>query len=166
MTAQISDIVFYNERKCSIAGINGKGLFNPYEYRLRPVGSCSACWRGFMATYAVKNETFFLDRLDINVYQTERKWFWPFRRNIRLNGVRPVSGGEYNLFDQHYPQLDLKIPFTGGILLGIDFIHDLYVHMGFHPAWKYNEAHELSLKEVILLIRMMYLIKCENSERK
>jgi hypothetical protein len=35
------------------------------------------------------------------------------------------------------------IGYTGSLLLGHDFIRELYVHMGFHPAWKYREIHEL-----------------------
>ena len=32
--------------------------------------------------------------------------------------------------------------FTGGLLVGKGFISRLYVHMGFHPAWKYETVHE------------------------
>jgi hypothetical protein len=35
------------------------------------------------------------------------------------------------------------VRFSGGLLLGDDFLRDLYVHMGFHPAWKFREVHEL-----------------------
>ena len=30
-----------------------------------------------------------------------------------------------------------------GLLIAADFIRDLYVHMGFHPAWKYEVVLEL-----------------------
>jgi len=35
------------------------------------------------------------------------------------------------------------VPFSGGLLLGHDFIQELYVHMGFHPAWKFRQVHEV-----------------------
>ena len=35
------------------------------------------------------------------------------------------------------------VPFTGGLLLGDDFIQEMYVHMGFHPAYKFRVVHEL-----------------------
>lgn len=41
--------------------------------------------------------------------------------------------------------LAIPIPFTGGMLLGQGFIDRLYVHMGFHPAWKYTRVVELRL---------------------
>lgn len=39
------------------------------------------------------------------------------------------------------------MPFTGGLLLAQDFIRELYVHMGFHPPWKYRVVHELSFTD-------------------
>lgn len=33
------------------------------------------------------------------------------------------------------------------MLLGRGFIRELYVHMGFDPAWKYEEVHELLFRE-------------------
>lgn len=35
------------------------------------------------------------------------------------------------------------IPFSSGLLLGDGFIRELYVHMGFHPAWKFERVVEL-----------------------
>jgi hypothetical protein len=42
-----------------------------------------------------------------------------------------------------YPGLGALVAFTGGLLLGADFIPQLGGHMGFPPAWKYREVHEL-----------------------
>ena len=43
------------------------------------------------------------------------------------------------------------VPFTGGLLLGADFIEELYVHMGFHPAYKYQHVLELTFETGQLL---------------
>jgi hypothetical protein len=37
--------------------------------------------------------------------------------------------------------------FTGGILIAQGFIQQLYVHMGFHPAWKYETVYELTFSQ-------------------
>ncbi len=34
-------------------------------------------------------------------------------------------------------QTGCLVPFTGALLLGERFITSTYVHMGFHPAWKF-----------------------------
>jgi hypothetical protein len=46
-------------------------------------------------------------------------------------------------FDVEWRDLDHPVPFSGGLLVGDGFIEDLYVHMGFHPAWKFTHVREL-----------------------
>jgi hypothetical protein len=38
------------------------------------------------------------------------------------------------------------IPFTGGMLIARGFHKELYVHMGFHPAWKYADVVEVEFE--------------------
>ena len=40
-----------------------------------------------------------------------------------------------------------NLAFTGTLLLGDGFIRELYVHMGFHPAWKYERVTRLELSD-------------------
>lgn len=42
-----------------------------------------------------------------------------------------------------YSRLRIPVPFSGGVLACDGFISPLYVHMGFHPAWKFEHAEEL-----------------------
>ena len=46
-----------------------------------------------------------------------------------------------------YDGLREPIRFSGGLLLGEGFIEKLYVHMGFHPAWKYKTVREVIFEE-------------------
>ena len=39
------------------------------------------------------------------------------------------------------------VPFSGGMLLGDGFIQEMYVHMGFHAAYKFRNVHEVIFKE-------------------
>jgi hypothetical protein len=63
----------------------------------------------------------------------------------------PLFGVGPRYDEQHwsfvYAPLEVPVSFTGGLLLGRDFIRDLYVHMGFHPGWKYREVHELVFEQ-------------------
>ena len=43
----------------------------------------------------------------------------------------------------HYKDMRAPIAFTGGMLIGDGFIREMYVHMGFHPAYKFRVVHEL-----------------------
>lgn len=42
-----------------------------------------------------------------------------------------------------YQGVALPLSFTGGILACDGFLRELYVHMGFHPAWKFEHVEEL-----------------------
>ena len=138
MTAQFSDPVKYRGQSYSIAGKNGPGLFDPTEHGMKPVGRCSACWRGFVCTYSVEGQRLLLDRLAICLDGPAPILF----------GVQPKpEEGDLPLFDAVYEELRHPVPYTGGLLLARDFIQELYVHMGFHPAWKYREVHELVFRE-------------------
>jgi hypothetical protein len=142
MTAQFSDSASYRGKDYSIAGKNGEGLFDPSEHGMKPVGRCSACWRGFVCAYRVEGRALFLDRLSIYLDGAAPDLF----------GVQPIrSRPRFGLFDVVYEALCHKVPYTGGLLLAREFIKELYVHMGFHPAWKYREVHELIFKNGELL---------------
>jgi hypothetical protein len=147
MTAQIHDSFIFKDQEYSIVGVNGQGLFDPVQYGLNPLGLCSACWRGYLCQYSLKENLLHLNWLRINIGSSNSNNSdvkeWPV-----INGVHPTKPPEdYPIFDSIYQNLNLPIKFSGGILLGNGFISELYVHMGFHPAWKFQTVHELIFKK-------------------
>lgn len=134
MTAQISDSIEYRNQTFAIAGKNGTGLFDPSEHGMNPVGICTACWRGYVCHYAVANGELQLDEISLSVDDPAPKLFGKSPR--KQTASDPI-------FSAQYSHLQHPIPFTGGLLLADDFIEELYVHMGFHPAWKFRDVHEL-----------------------
>ena len=46
-----------------------------------------------------------------------------------------------------YSNLREPLPFTGGLLLARDFVEELYVHMGFQPAWKFRDVREVMFED-------------------
>ena len=44
-----------------------------------------------------------------------------------------------------YRNINSEVPFTGSLLIGHRFIQSLYRHMGFHPAWKFEQSWEIEL---------------------
>jgi hypothetical protein len=134
MTAQFPDTVEYRGDEFTLTGANGKGLFDPGEHGLRVLPKCTACWRGFVCGYAVREEGLVLDRLMAYLDGPAAALF----------GVPPGptdQGGPG--FDAVYEEIGRRVEYTGGLLIARGFIRDLYVHMGFHPAWKFREVHEL-----------------------
>jgi hypothetical protein len=157
MTAQISDVVVYRAKPHSVAGISGSGLFDPTEHGIKPVTISTACWRGYHCTYAVAGNTLLLIQVNIGFGEEDRalaergegpKLFGQVPRRYTIHGhSMDLSTGEvktsWESDDFLYGGLREVVPFSGGMLLGADFLWGLYVNMGFHPAWKFREVHEL-----------------------
>ena len=143
MTAQMPDQFVLNDHVYSIVGIKGGELFRPREFGLNPVTACTACWRGHVCQYGIENDRLVLDKLQIALGHFRENGL-QLQQGPEINGVRPVApGGKYALFNNVYEGLSLEMKFTGGVLIADGFIQELYVHMGFHPAWKYRTVFEL-----------------------
>jgi hypothetical protein len=160
MTAQISDSFLYRGQEYAIAGISEGELFEPKLFGMTPTHTSTACWRGYQARYALDGPHLVLDRLYVNLMKPDTQY--EREPGPPLNGVTPVDGhaelealgdddermqfhfrNTRTWFNNNYVGLRHRLDYTGGILLASGFISELYVHMGFHPAWKFEKVVEL-----------------------
>lgn len=149
MTAQINDTFRYHCNQYAVAGISEGELFRPDSLDLAPAPATTACWRGYQARFAISGSHLVLDALHVNLvedFKSGRRKEGPV-----INGVEPTASHErYGFLNNHYLGLDLRLKYSGGLLLADGFIRELYVHMGFHPAWKYETVIELVFEDGIL----------------
>jgi hypothetical protein len=158
MTAQISDTVHYRSRPRSIAGINGSGLFDPAQQGIREIAAIStACWRGYHCVYVVADDALFLTEVYLGLTGKDResallgegpRVFGAVPRRYLQHGHRQnLHTGEvstsWEASDFKVDGIREPMAFTGGLLLGDRFIREMYVHMGFHPSYKFRVVHEL-----------------------
>ncbi len=149
MTAQFPDEFVLNRTQYALEP--NTGLFTPQPWGVYPQATCTACWRGFVAQYALANNRLHLAELRMSLGHFEGTTFVP-EWGPPINGVAPVAPDSHlAVFNNIYPNLNLKLAFTGQLLLGRDFIRELYVHMGFAPAWKYREVFELTFEQGFLV---------------
>jgi hypothetical protein len=149
MTAQIDDTFRYRRRQYAVAGVSEGELFDLSLLDLKPAGTCSACWRGYQAVFGLSDSHLVLNALHVNLLKPgegyERK------EGPMINGVKPAGPrGEHDWFNNHYKGLKYQLEYKGGLLLADGFIKELYVHMGFHPAWKYKRVIELIFEAGLL----------------
>lgn len=139
MTAQVPDYVFYLDKKFTLAAISDGELWVPEAESINPEPVCSACWRGYLATYRVHNDVLELHELKLSYGQLSKGKPPP------VGGRKPkrADDDETMGFNWTYPEIGMQLDYSGGLLLADGFIQELYVHMGFHPAWKYKHVHEL-----------------------
>ena len=150
MTAQINDRVFHSKLDYSLAGVSGSGLFSPEEHlSFEPAAVCTACWRGDVADYKVADEKLYLDKLEVGLPE-ELAIKSRAGKGPEIFGKKSSGVSKYMNLHQ-FEDLGYLMPFTGGLLLADGFIRELYVHMGFHSAWKYQTVVELLFENGELL---------------
>ena len=136
MTAQAHDLVDWQHRTFLLVGVEGSGLFDPSRYGLETRPTTTANWRGWIARYAVDRDRLTLVQLKDVGLSSEQMESPP-----AVEGVTPTATGGSHA----YEDLNVQVDFTGRLLIARDFIQSLYRHMGFHPAWKFEESWELDV---------------------
>ena len=138
MTAQIGDQFRYKGGEYTIVPGNAPMPFDPIDYGIVPAAACTACWRGYWCVYNVSEDGVFLADLYINSADDN----YP-----AICGVFPEKRDEGDYLSymghQQYKGLNIKIPYTGKLLIGDNFIQRYYIHMGFQRPWAYRKLVEL-----------------------
>ena len=135
MTAQVSDTLIFEGTEFSIAAIEKKWPFKPQDHGFEPVGMCTACWRGYYCVYNVNQGGLVLERLNLGCGENKPpNW----------KGIQPRRG-EFFKYNNMWEYINVSLPigYSGGIIIGYDFIRDFYVHMGFHRPHCYRLVKEL-----------------------
>jgi hypothetical protein len=141
MTAQISDIVFHRGLEYALASYSVEP-FSPADFGYSPAIASTACVRGYLAEYEVRNGSLLLRRLSINHYVLGSDESLA-ERPCDLFGVQAEEWDNSYIGRWVFRNLNMPLQYSGVLILAREFIRSLYVHMGFHPAWKYEEALEL-----------------------
>lgn len=143
MTAQVFDTIIYHGQPYSLVARTGGRLFDPTEHDLHPVAVSTANWAGHICTYQVTDDRLYLESVTMGLGHDERLAIQR-GEGIELFGVAPVlAEGGYQAW---YEGLHHALPYSGVLTLAIDFIPELYVHMGFHPPWKFRTVIDLMFK--------------------
>lgn len=142
MTAQITDRIEIDGITYSLVGIDGYKLFEPADHELKVVMLHTACWRGFHVLYRIDNGQLLISSVTVGLDDEDRA-------AVEAGGGPGLFGKLPNKQESGYlyEGLDAPVSFTGGLLVADKFIQQLYVHMGFHPAWKYEIVKEIVLEK-------------------
>lgn len=140
MTAQIGDRYKFKNRDHTIVARSATKVFHPSEYGIMPEAACTACWNGFWCVYSVTDDGIFLEDLYVN---SKDDHYPP------IEGVLPEQqNGNASYMGHHrYAGLNIRLPYTGRILLSDGSVYVDYIHMGNHHPWAYKELVELVFEE-------------------
>jgi hypothetical protein len=128
MTAQITDTFILHDQEWELIGWQGEGLFDPEQFGMETAILHTACYRGFYATYEIRDAALLLR--DLVMREAHGHY-------VAINGVEPERD-DNELCSYH--GLAMSVPFTGRLRLARDFIESLYVHMGYQKASAYSSV--------------------------
>lgn len=148
VTVQIADRVDLAGQGYCIAGVEGGPLFDPPAHHIKPGPFSTACWRGYICEYRVNDDSLRLQRLVISGGSTLAGR--PLCAGSTLLGATLAESRTLGVPALAIDGLDMATEFTGGLLLGRDFIAAAYANMGFHPAWRFKEIIELRVDHGIV----------------
>ena len=138
MTAQVKDTCFHREISFEIVAVAGVGLLGVIELEslgVRPIPDCTACWRGYVAYYHILDGQLVLTRLHVDL-SPDDAILARAGRGTELFGVSPAEDELVPGF--LYQGFELPVAFTGGLLLGDEFIWKSQDHRGHPLPWQYQ----------------------------
>ena len=90
MTAQIGDTIRYAGEFHNLVGVSPDNphdeLFDPSRFGITTFSSCTACWRGYIATFGLRDNRLVLEELAINV--RDPAWEDELKRLTELKEIR------------------------------------------------------------------------------
>jgi len=141
MTSQITDKITYKGELYNLVGMKGEGLFTAQDFGIKPyITSMGArlintsCRRGYVMEYIFINDQLILNEMML-VYSDNP---------LKINEVEPQSG--HSIFQYCYKNLNLKIKFTGKLLLAKKFIEPKYIDKGFQRSMAFETVIEITME--------------------
>ena len=129
-------------------------FFDIHSLGFHPTSLSTACWRGYVAGYAVYKNHLVLNKLYTN-NGNDKDFEIP-----AINGKMPEIESSKGYTDEYkdtykrftYKYLKLKIDYTGSLIITKDFIQDMYVHMGFQSPISYETVIMLTFIDGKLIL--------------
>lgn len=152
MTAQRTDTFFFMQEQYDVIRVGrdksvpvsirlyNYEVFSPKEFGLMPKTISTSCWRGYYATYSVKNDKLQLVNLTIN----DETRSYP-----DINGVQAeITPSRPERF---YRNIGVHLEFSGQLRLAKDFIKEMYIHMGYQTAHCFQTVYDLTFEKGVLV---------------
>lgn len=137
MTPQVPDTILLNGMEWVLVAWDGKGLFSPYAHGLKPVGTSTNCYRGYICTYAIGEGSLRLR----NVLFHDLGFAGPEEVPSLFGASGHWSDGYVSY---SFPNLEAEVPFKGALLAGSGWDKDEWESV--HPAEALYRVCELTFE--------------------
>ena len=153
MTAQAQDPFFFRGESYFLSNVMEAPLFDPRAHGFLPFATCSACWAGYLASFALDTDRLLLRTLHINHGMPKESGPPDPLTPPPLAGRAPVPAnpevaGDYG-FQWSYEDVNLPLDFTGPVLIGRgDLMTDRF--HGRPWPWQQEEVRLLRFEHGVL----------------
>jgi len=156
---QVYDTLQWTGARHQITACKGSGLFEPPAHGLAPVEFIRTCRRGYYCRYAVEDGRLFLTEVHVGLDgpaeaaamagdgpllfgRAPRRYMM---YAYRLGDVSDGQMGRTSLESPDWVYRDLHEPlaFTGGLVVAVDTVADLYPYSGARPGYVFASVSEL-----------------------
>lgn len=155
MSSQIKDKFIYKRTEYTISVIESPETFIDINSLLGfgPRKFSTACYRGYVATYALYKNKLILKKLYTNNGNNIDNKIPAINNKLPKISIREGLIDEFKstLRDFTYENINLKIQYTGSIIITKGFIMERYVHMGFQSPLSYKTVMQLTFNNGLLI---------------
>ena len=140
MSQQMTDPFVWNNKEYVFCGADDiYSLFDPSKFELTPTAPHSACWKGFVVHFLVKDRRLYISKLE--VYCEDGNY-------PPINNVYPhkkLLGSFYV-----YNHLNLPLTYTGGIVIGTNLL-ERFIGRAFTGPHSYENTFDLYFENGVLM---------------
>ena len=137
ISQQITDpFVWETEEYVFLRASNVYKLFDPADYGLKPTPPNTACWKGFVVHFLVKNKQLYVEKLKVHC----EDGMYP-----AINGIEATYYGGFH----EYNELNMPVTYTGKIIIGNQMDEGFYGR-AFTGPHSYRRTYELVFRKGIL----------------
>ncbi|MCP4163494.1 MAG: hypothetical protein GY760_25840 [Deltaproteobacteria bacterium] len=141
MTAQINDIIIYNDTNYSISKIDGPKIFSPMDYGFDLTCNSTACAKGYQLILEINKDKLILKDVYLSHKYHDRLRLKYGKYQSNVNGLEEINGYKFG-FDSVLRYPEICINFTGYIILTNEFIEEFSINGGLQAFWKYKSIYE------------------------
>jgi len=138
MSQQVTDpFIWEGEEWIFLRADDIYSLFDPEKYGLKPEAPHTACWKGFVVSFELKDNRLYLKNLLVNTADDE----YP-----DINGVSAAKSG---ISFHEYKNLDIELLYSGTIIVGKKMKKE-FLGRAFTGPHSYSKTYELKFEEGML----------------
>jgi len=155
MTAQMKDKFIFRRREYTVSAVEDPDdLINIHALGFNPSMFSTACYRGYIAGFSIYKNSLALKNLYTNNGSDLKNSAPVLNKTSPRIIIKETWPEEVKKQRREfvYENINLKIQYTGSVLITKDFIQDKYVHMGFQSPINYENIIQLTFDNGLLIL--------------